>query len=151
MSDIDMFYNCEIILQRKSFKIQIYTITLIVLFIIFLSILCFYKYQPYYNLKATILTEGSNYYLKTLILEGDINNINNNHLIINGQTSKYQVESISTEYLLDENYNKYYEVLLKTKIDNKLIINNNIVDINIKLPKTTLLKQISEKIKKGMK
>lgn len=112
--------------------------------------LCCYQYHSYNNLKVKILKDGNDYYLKALILEENINNINNTYLIINNKKYKYKVKSISEDYLLDEKYNKYYEVLIESKIDSNLIINNNIIDASIEMPKTTFLKKQIEKIKKGM-
>ena len=121
---------------------------LIAVLLVFIS--CF-KYYPYINLKAIVQVDNNNYHLRTLVEEDEINDINQNIIIINGNKYKYKVKNISEEYILDEKYNKYYEVILESKIDSKLVINNNIIDINIQKPQTTFLKQIIKKIKKGMR
>lgn len=151
MNNIDIFNNSEIILRRKSLKIKYYIITMFILITILINFLIFYRYNPYLNLKAIIVVENNNYYLKTLALGTQINDINKNTLIISNKKYKYKVRNISEDYILDENYNKYYEVLLNAKIDKKLIINNNIIDISIKQSKTTFAKELIKKIKKGMK
>ena len=151
MNNIDIFNNSEIILRRKSLKIKYYIISMFILITILINFLIFYQYNPYLNLKAILVIENDNYYLKTLIDESQINDINKNTLIISNKKYKYKVKNISEDYILDENYNKYYEVLLNAKIDKKLIINNNIIDISIKQPKTTFAKELIKKIKKGMK
>ena len=151
MNNIDMFYNSEIILRRKSFKIKYYIISMFTVIVVLFIFISSFKYHPYINLNAIIQKDNNGYYLRTLILEEQINNINTTSLIINGDKYKYKIKNISEEYILDEKYNKYYEVLLETKIDSKLVINNNIIDISIEQPKTTLLKQIIKKIKKGMR
>lgn len=151
MNNIDIFYNSEIILRRKSLKIKYYIIIMFILITVLIIFLSIYSYNPYLNLKAIIVVEENNYYLRTLISEKEINDINANTLIINDKKHKYKVKNISEEYILDENYNKYYEVLLNAKIDKKLIINNNIIDINIEMPKTTFAREVIKKIKKGMR
>lgn len=151
MNNIDIFYNSEIILRRKSLKIKHYIISMFILITILINFLIFYQYNSYLNLKAIIVVENDNYYLKTLIDESQINDINKNTLIISNKKYKYKVKNMSEDYILDENYNKYYEVLLNAKIDEKLIINNNIIDISIKQSKTTFAKELIKKIKKGMK
>lgn len=151
MNNIDIFYNSEIILRRKSFKIKYYIISMFILITILFMFLSCFKYNPYTKLKAIILKDDNDYYLRTLIDENQINDINSNTLIISNQKYKYKVKHISDEYILDEKYNKYYEVLLEAKIDSKLVINNNIIDINIERPKTTFLKQIIKEIRKGMR
>ena len=151
MNNIDIFYNSEIILRRKSFKIKYYIISMFILITSLLIFVNCFNYYPYINLKAIVQVENNNYYLRTLVSEEQINDINQNKLIINGNGYKYKVKNISSEYILDEKYNKYYEVLLESKIDSNLVINNNIIDINIQKPQTTFLKQIIKKIKKGMR
>lgn len=151
MNNIDIFYNSEIILRRKSLKIKYYIIIMFILITVLIIFLSTYSYNPYLNLKAIVVVEENNYYLRTLISEKEINNINANTLIISDKKHKFKVKNISEEYILDENYNKYYEVLLNAKIDKKLIINNNIIDINIEMPKTTFAREVIKKIKKGMR
>jgi len=151
MDNIDIFYNSEIILKRKSFKIQYYIIFMSISIIIISLFLCFYKYQPYMYLQATVVKEDNSYYLKTYILEEKITDINSTYAIINGKRKKYEVKNISEHFILDEKNNKYYEIIISSEIDSKLIIDNNIVDINIELSKTTFVKKIIEKIKKGIK
>lgn len=151
MDNINFLYNSEIILRRKSFKIKYYIIFM-VLFIAILSIfLGFYKYHSYSNFKAVLLKDKNDYHLKILVNTENMNVINNKYLIINNLRYKYKIKNISDEYYLDEFYNKYYEVLIDTKIDSKLVINNNVIDISIELPKETFLKKLLTKIKKGLK
>lgn len=151
MNNIDIFYNSEIILRKKSFKIKYYMISMFILIGALFIFITFFEYTSYINLKAIVKKDNDGYYLKTLIQEQNFNDINKNYLIINDKKYKYKIKNISEGYILDENYNKYYEVLLETKINSNLIIDNNIVDINIEKNKTTILKQIIEKIKKGMR
>lgn len=151
MNNIDIFYNSETILRRKSFKIKCYIISIFILLIVLLLFISCFKYNPYLKLKAIVIKENNSYYLKTLVTQEQVNDINQNNLIINDKKYKYKIKNMSNEYILDEKYNKYYEVLLEAQIETKLVINNNIIDINIEKPKTTFLKQIIEKIKKGMK
>ena len=142
--NIDILYNSEIILKRKSFKIKYYIIFTSIFITILLAFASFYKYYSYKNFKAVLIKEKNDYFLKILVKEDDINSINN-------KKYKYKIKNINKEYYLDELYNKYHEILIKCKIDSKLIINNNVIDISIELPKQTFIQNVIKKIKKGMK
>lgn len=148
MNDIDIFYNSEIIQRRNSFKIKYYIISMTSLLIGLLIFISCFKYNPYINLNAMIIKENNSYYLKTLVNLEQINDINQTHIIISNKKYKYKVKNISEDYILDEKYNRYYEVLLESNIDSKLIIDNNIINISIEMPKTTFLNQIIKRIKK---
>ena len=148
MNDIDIFYNGEIIQRRKSFKIKYYIISITSLLIGLLIFISCFKYNPYINLNAMIIKENNTYYLKILVNPEQINDINQKHIIISNKKYKYKVKNISEDYILDEKYNRYYEVLLESNIDSKLIIDNNIINISIEMPKTTFLNQIIKRIKK---
>ena len=148
MNDIDIFYNSEIIQRRKTFKIKYYIISMTSLLIGLLIFISCFKYNPYINLNAMIIKENNTYYLKTLVNPEQINDINQKHIIISNKKYKYKVKNISEDYILDEKYNRYYEVLLESDIDSKLIIDNNIINISIEMPKTTFLNQIIKRIKK---
>ena len=150
MDSIDVFYNSEIILKRKTLKIKYYTIFMFLFIGILLLFIVFFKYTPYINLKAILKVENDSYYLKTFIQEENFNYINQSFLIINDKSYKYKIKNINEGYILDEKYNKYYDVELEVKLNSSLIINNNIIDINLKKNKTTILNQIIKKIKKGM-
>jgi len=148
MNNIDIFYNSEIIKRRKSFKIKYYIISMFFLLIGLLVFISCFKYNPYVNLNAIVVKENNSYYLKTLVKLEQINDINQKYIIISNKKYKYKVKNISQNYILDEKYNRYYEVLLESNIDSKLVIGNNIINVSIEMPKTTLLKQIIKRIKK---
>ena len=151
MNNIDIFYNSEIIFRKQSFKIRYYIYFMLVLIIELIIFSCFFKYNSYNKFKAVILKNSNDYYLKILVAEEDLANINTNILIINNKEYIYKIKNISSDYVLDETFNKYYEVLLELKIEPKLVINNNIIDIKIKGIKTTFIKEVIKKIKRGMR
>lgn len=149
MEPIDIFYNSEIIIKRKQPKIIIYNIIILISLSLLLLFSCFYTYHPYLNLKASVVTNNQDYYLKVLISENDMDKLNNTNLLIKNKNYKYEIKEISSS-LLDANYNKYYEILIICNINKSLRINNNIININIKLPKTTYMKKLIQEFKKGM-
>ncbi|MBE6144444.1 MAG: hypothetical protein E7169_02605 [Firmicutes bacterium] len=151
MNSINAFYNSDVILQRKSFNIKIYIFFLMIFLTLLLAILLSISYHSYINLTAVLVKEQNSYHLRTLVLEEQIENINQENLIINNKKNKYKIKNISEEFILDEKYNRYYEVVLETKIEQDLIINNNIINISIELPKETFFQKLIKKIKKGMK
>lgn len=151
MDNINAFYNSDVILQRKSLNIKVYIFFLTCFLILLLILLSCISYHSYINLTAVLIKEQNSYYLRTLVLEEQIENINQKSLIISNKKSKYEIKNISEEFILDEKYNKYYEVILETEIEKNLIINNNILNISIELPKETFVQKLIKKIKKGMK
>ena len=74
-----------------------------------------------------------------------------NNLIFNDKKIKFKIKSLGNEYIIDNKSNKYYEVNLLFDLDYKYLINNNVIDIYFEEEKTTLYKEIKNKIKKGLR
>lgn len=147
---IDAFNNYEIVLNKHHNKIYAYVMVMFLCMLITLVMSVFYKYHPYLNVNSQVILENSNTYLKAYIKEEDVGKITNRKIFINGKSYKYKSISIGNEFVLDEKYQKYYEVLFEIELDTKYKINNNIINLNIQLSKTTLFKHIINKIQKGM-
>lgn len=151
MQTIDIFNNSAIILKRKRPSyIFVYVLIMMVCICIFISLSVLYNYHRYLNYLGRVVINDDEYVIKILIKEDEIPFLKGHTLTINNQEEKYEIINISDEYRVDEKYRKYYEVTIKSKIDDKLIINNNIINLYIKLPKTTLFKEVKKKIKKGL-
>lgn len=134
----------EIILNRKTPSYLISYITILVLTLIFiLSFTFLHKYSD--NYKTIGIVNGG--ILKVNVKEELIPNIN--EVSINNQKQTYKIIEISKDYILDEKLNKYKEIVIETKINQKDNINNNILEVNLISPKKTLAARIIEKIKKG--
>lgn len=147
---VDAFNNYEIVLNKHHNKIYIYVIIMLFWLLLILGMSAFYSYHPYLNVNSQVLLKNENTYLKAYIKEEDASKINDRKIFINGQSYRYKSISIGDEFVLDEKYQKYYEVLFEIELDTKYKINNNIINLNIQLPKTTIFKRIINKIKKGL-
>lgn len=151
METIDVFYNSSLILERKR-PLYILSYLTIIIFVILLALLIsiFYKYNPYKKYLGRVIITESDFYIKMQVEENEIPLLNNN-FIINNENYSYKITGISDIAYIGDNLKKYYEVTIESNIDDNLIIQNNIININLKLPKTTLFKELIKKVKKGLK
>lgn len=134
----------EIILNRKTPSYLVSYITILVLtLILVLNFTFLYKYSD--NYKTIGIVNGG--ILKVNVKEELIPNIN--ELSINNKKQTYKIIEISKDYILDEKLNKYKEIVIETKINQKDNINNNVLEVNLISSKKTLAARIIEKIKKG--
>jgi len=133
-----------IILTKTASFIKYYIVILMFILLTLFSIVIFYQYHKYENYFGYIGKEGD-YYIGLYLEDNAISKLASNVLLIDNQEFKYDKIDISSEYYI-ENNNKYRLVKLYGNIDKKYLIINNIVNIKVQKPKTTLLKQI----KKGM-
>ena len=62
----------------------------------------------------------------------------------------FNIKYIEPVYYLDSNEQKYYEVVLNSKLQEDLKVENNPILMKFELPKTTLIKEVIKKIRKGM-
>lgn len=145
MDDINIYYNSSIILDRKiPSKIVSWVTILIGLLIFILLFGNFIGYKKYQKVVGIV----KNNTIIVLIEPNMINKIQRT-LIINNKEYNFEINSISEDYTILDNKN-YYEMILDIDLDNKYKINNNILELNIELGKTTLIKEIIIFLKKGM-
>ncbi|MDD2392319.1 MAG: hypothetical protein PHU94_05245 [Bacilli bacterium] len=69
-------------------------------------------------------------------------------MVIDSKKYQYSIIEIKDGYYLDDNLNKYYEVIIYVDLDKQHLINNNIIDIGFVLNKTTLYQEL-KKLMKG--
>ena len=151
MEAIDIFDNSPLILEKKRplYIISYLTVILIVILAIIL-IASLYEYSPYKSYLGKIVISENDFYINILMEDRDVSFLNKN-ILINNKKYISKTVSISNTAYIGENTKKYHEVKIKSNIDDNLIIQNNIIQINIKLPKTTLLKELIKNIRKGLK
>lgn len=113
------------------------------LFLILVIITFAYDYELFYKNTALVTKVNNSYYVKVYVKENDIYKLNNKYLQINNNKYSYNIESISNEYYLDNNTSiNYREVILNTNLPSKYLIENNVIDINIKYKKIKLMRHI---------
>lgn len=67
---------------------------------------------------------------------------------INRKNTKCRLEKSNKEYLILDNQ-KYFEIYLNCEFDEKYLV-NEILEVKISLPKTTLWKELKLKLMKGL-
>ena len=114
--------------------------TVICLFILFLILLYMFNndYYFYYNSKGLVVDEHT---VKLTINLNDKNKIiYNNNITINQKNYKYNIESISKDIAIDNEYNQYKDIYIDIK--SIKLITNDIIDLKIKYKKIKLIKYI---------
>ncbi|MCM1371204.1 MAG: hypothetical protein NC181_04895 [Clostridium sp.] len=145
MNDIDIYENSSIILNRKTPLKIISWLFILISFSTFLIIFGgFYKFKKYQSY-ISIFTSN---HLILLVEEKNISNIGN-RFILDNKIYNFSIESISKDYVIENNKN-YREVLLNVDLEENYKIENNILNINLEGNDTTLLKEIIKFFKKGM-
>lgn len=145
MDDINIYYNSSIIVDRKiPSKIVSWVTILIGLLIFILLFGNFVEYKKYQKIVGIVKNNTI-----IVLIEPNMINKMQRTLIINNKEYNFEINSISEDYTILDNKN-YYEMILDIDLDNKYKINNNILELNIELGKTTLIKEIIIFLKKGM-
>ena len=143
MEDINVFnYSKLKLMNDNPSKIISWITILIVVFILFLIFGIFLKFHTYSNYIGYI-DISDNYNLKIIVDEKSFPIKNNYKLYIDNKKYDYKI-------VLIEKQVGYYEVLINCKIDDALLINNNILTITFQKEKTSLIKEIIKKFKKGL-
>lgn len=151
MNNLDIFNDTAIIMERKIPPKIISWITIMILSLItLLCISLFYNYNKYLYYFGTVIVDSENYYIKLYIEKDKIPNFSNNELIVNEVKTKYQIMNISENYYLTELKKEVYEVQIRCLLDDEVVINNNLVELRFKVPKTTMMQEIIKKIKKEL-
>lgn len=146
MQSIDIYNNSEIILQRKESIIYKVFILIVLLFlVVILLLMTLYKYDKNSKVKGIVKDNKVN----LTVSENNLKLLSNSDVLVNEKKYKVNIDSIS-DVIYDSNYNAYYEISLYIALNDGILIENNVLDINILLGKTTLYEQIKERIKEGM-
>jgi len=146
MQSIDIYNNSEIILQRKESLIyKVFILIVLLFFVVILLLMTLYKYDKTSKVKGIVKDNKIN----LTVSESNLKLLSNSDILVNENKYKVNINSIS-EAIYDSNYNAYYELSLNIALDEDILIQNNILDINILLGKTTLYEQVKERIKEGI-
>lgn len=147
MQSIDMYNNSEIILQKKESKLyKIFIIVVLVFLTGAILLMTLYKYDKISKVKAVV----KNSKINLTVTEDNLKLLSNNNVLVNDKEYKVVIESIS-DVIYDSNYNTYYEISLYIDLEGSVLVENNVLDINILLGKTTLYQSLKERIKEGIR
>ena len=134
----------ELIFRKNPHCIFNITIILTIILLTLITISCFYKYNKYYYFNGIKNEEGGNNCVNILVPYDEMDIIKNNNLIIDKKKINFSYE-ITNDYY--NNSNKIYNNVIM-HIDTN--IDDNVVKLVFESSKTTFMKEIINKIKKGM-
>ena len=150
-NDIDIFNNSSVIYKRKSSsKITSWINILLISIIIFGLIMYFYEYDISNIYYAKVLNNGDENYLYFSVDQSFISMKNRNYLEINGDEYKCHLSSFSDNYYLINN-KKIWEVYFDCELPDELNVNDNLVEVRVEKRKTTLFKEMVNKLRKELK
>lgn len=137
--------NISYVLKKKTSNIiKIWILFLLIGAVITFLIALNYNYYKSYKYIGYV-KKVEDFRLCVYVKENKVSSFNDSKLFIENNEYSYDVVSISEDYYLVDGDN-YYLLELKVSLDDKYLINNNILNIVIKAEKTTLLKEL----KKGL-
>ena len=135
-----MYNNFPYLLNKKTCKaIIIWLITLTIALISSIIIIFNYKYNNYKKYFGYIKNIDNSLLLTFYVQEEEINNIKDYQLLIDNQPFDFKMLSINN-YLNGNNL--LYEVVIETKLPDKYLIENNIIELVFKTKPTTLYAEI---------
>ncbi len=147
----DYLNNSSILINSQTpRRIVSFRTILIVTFITFIIIGNYYKYPRYLNYRGNIIKEDNKYLIKTLIKEDDLLKLKKSNLIIEKESLDFTINYIDPIYYLDQQQQKHYEITLNSLLPKEFKQENMPILVKFKLSKTTLVKELIKKIKKGM-
>ena len=143
MESMDVFKNSKMRLMNEQ-PSKIFSWITILFILMFLFIIIGFSYHFNVYKKALGYVEiGDKYNLRVIVSDDLIPLRKDYELFIENKKIDYEVIDI-------QNINQYYQVFLKSDIDENLLIDNNIITINFRKYQITLIDAIIRKIKKGM-
>ena len=122
----------------------IWSISIVVVLIIFIVIALFYKYNKFTKFRGLVYKEGSDFFVQIFVPYDNMGVIKDDRLIINGIERDYTYEV--TDSIYNQN-NKIY-ILVNIIFDNNDDL-GRIIDVVFKSKETTFVDEIKNKIRKG--
>ncbi len=142
-----MYNNFPYILNSRTSKsIIVWIMTLIISFIIFIIIAFNYKYYTFKTYLGYIKNIDNSFYLSFYVKEDEVGDLSNYKLLIDNEKVDFKILSISNQFYLIDNY-PFYEVVIETKLNDKYLIENNIINLVFETSQTTLYQEIRKEFK----
>ncbi|MFA5603293.1 MAG: hypothetical protein WDA12_00345 [Bacilli bacterium] len=147
---LDDSYLSSILKINQPKRIISWITILIISVIVFIIIGLYYEYPKYLKLRGEVIEKQNEFFVKTIVLEDNLLKLKKSKLIIENKNVNYHLNHIETTYYLDNQEQKYYEVIFSANLDVHLKKNQLPLLMKFELPKTTLIKEFLNSIKKGM-
>lgn len=137
----------SIILFKKVPKIIYSWIGISFIFIIIIILVSFnIKFSVLKTYKGIIKNQNIEVYCNI----DDTNNFMKGIILIDNQKLKINKIIIDEDIILDNDYNSMKRITIDTKVPKKLLVENNVVEVKVKLPKTTLATNLRKRWKKEL-
>lgn len=148
---MDINYNKNIILNSKTPTFVSGWIWIIFIFITLIILVGnIYEYDNYIFINGKIKQVEDKYYVDLFVKKNELIYIYSGNLIINKKTIEFKLDKISDEFTTYGNNEPYVEILISGNIDNKLLVENNLVQTKWLHGKTTIIKELAKILKKGI-
>lgn len=134
------YSKLKLLSERPSHVISWITI-LMILLVLFLLFSIFFKYNVYEHYVGVIELEND-YNLKVYVDKKIFPLKKDYKLYLDNKKIKYKIVKVNDAGM-------YQELLLDCKLDDNIMMNNNIVNVKFKKYQTTFLKEIIKKLRKG--
>lgn len=144
-----MFNNKYLLNNKKCNIVLIWIMLLIIFFLIFLNIAINYRYKSYEESIGYVKKIDDSFNLVVYVLEEKVSEFYNYGLLVNSSEYDFSINSISDGYYIIED-KKYYEVVLNVELDERLLVENNIVNVIFEKNFTTLYKEFKKGLKKWL-
>lgn len=150
-SGIDVFINSSVIYKRYcDNKIIYYILSVLILMIAIVLVSFIYKFEIYDIYYGKVIIEDNKSFVNISVDNSFINSVKRNYLEVNDKEYKCSlVEYSDTYYLVNDD--KVWNVLYECELPEILKVNNNLLEIKLNKKKTTLIKIVYEKIRRGFK
>ena len=146
---MDVFNNKYLLNNKKCNIVLIWIMLLIIFFLIFLNIAINYRYKSYEESIGYVKKIDDSFNLVVYVLEEKVSEFYNYGLLVNSSEYDFSINSISDGYYIIED-KKYYEVVLNVELDERLLVENNIVNVIFEKNFTTLYKEFKKGLKKWL-
>lgn len=143
-----MYQNATHLLLRKTPNYLIAWMMVLLISSCLIVMACFYPFHPVLLYRGIVVFEDQEYYVKIYSREETVGKLNHKEVRINGQNYPLAYIKIKEALTLQNDGNVYHEVYLKTKLEKDLCIENNKVEVQFLLPKTSLFQEAIKKIKR---
>lgn len=138
---LNKYYSrCLFFDRYNNISIIFCSIVLIVLFLVFLLFSIFIKISFSKSYSGFVVKEDD-FYVRVFLSDSEIQFLQNNELVVNGNIVSYDVISISDEYILSDELVR--EVIISFDLSDKDKIVNNVIELNF-LEKNTIFNKVKE-------
>lgn len=142
-----IYSNFAYLLNRKTSKVIVAWLIILFVFIITVLIIVFnYKYHTYQTYLGYIKNIGNSLKPTFYVPVNEVGNIIDYKLLVDDEMMEFKILSISSDYYLIDNQ-PFYEVVIETKLDDKYLIENNIINLIFEKHSTTLFQEIRKDFK----